>query len=101
MTDKEYILSKVPVAELLAQVAEEASELAQAALKVRRTFGSSNPTPVSTEEALVQFEGEIADLLLCLGMLGYEQGMLRRFQEPMAAKRRRWAARLRGEGDAP
>ena len=94
MTNREYILDKVPVWELLAQVAEEASELTQAALKVRRTFGISNPTPLSLEETLEQFEEEIADLLLCLEMLGYDLDTLRRYRGQMDDKLQRWATRL-------
>lgn len=40
------ILSKT---EILAQLAEEASELAQAALKLRRAMDGTNPTPKSVE----------------------------------------------------
>lgn len=36
--------------ELLAQLAEEAAELAQAALKLRRALDGSNPTPKSVSE---------------------------------------------------
>lgn len=35
----------LPKTEILAQVAEEASELAQAALKLRRALDGTNPTP--------------------------------------------------------
>jgi NTP pyrophosphatase (non-canonical NTP hydrolase) len=94
MTNREYILDKVPVWELLAQVAEEASELTQAALKVRRTFGISNPTPLRLEETLEQFEEEIADLLLCLESLGYDLDTLRRYRGQMDGKLQRWATRL-------
>ena len=37
--------------ELLCQLAEESAELAQAALKERRTFDDDNPTPVSYTDA--------------------------------------------------
>lgn len=35
----------LPKTEILAQLAEEASELAQAALKLRRALDGTNPTP--------------------------------------------------------
>lgn len=40
----------LPKTEILAQLAEEASELAQAALKLRRALDGTNPTPKSVEE---------------------------------------------------
>ena len=52
--------------EILAQLAEECSEMAQAALKLRRTMIDTNPTPVSYEEALSQLCEEHDDVILCL-----------------------------------
>ena len=40
----------LPDTEILAQSAEEASELAQAALKLRRALDGTNPTQKSVEE---------------------------------------------------
>lgn len=40
----------LPKTEILAQLAEEASELAQAALKLRRALDGTNPTPKSIAE---------------------------------------------------
>lgn len=40
----------LPKTEILAQLAEEASELAQAALKLRRALDGTNPTPKSVAE---------------------------------------------------
>lgn len=52
----------LPKTEILAQLAEEASKLAQAALKLRRALDGTNPTPKSVEEcrnAMVwQFKNE-------------------------------------------
>lgn len=108
MTDLEYILARVPLSELLAQTAEEAIELAHAALKLRRTLDSSNPTPVATVEAVVQFEEEIADLTLCLGMclghLGYNDENILALKGLEDYKQKRWADRLRAqeeEADGP
>lgn len=39
------VLDYLPREEILAQLAEEASELAQAALKLRRALNGTNPTP--------------------------------------------------------
>lgn len=40
----------LPKTEILAQLAEEASELAQAALKLRRALDGTNPTPKSVAD---------------------------------------------------
>ena len=63
----------VPMEELLAQLAEEAAELAQAALKVRRTIVKDNPTPVTRRQAEDALLEEIADVKLCLHVCGYER----------------------------
>lgn len=55
--------------ELLCQLAEESAELAQAALKERRTFDDDNPTPVSYNQAHINLLEEIADVYCCLGEL--------------------------------
>lgn len=58
----ETIRAKVPREELLAQLAEEAGELAHAALKLRRTLITTNPTPVTPDEAMRALDEEIADV---------------------------------------
>lgn len=50
---------------LLAQLAEECSEAAKAALKLRRARDGVNPTPVSEEEAFGNLVEELADIYLC------------------------------------
>ncbi len=100
MTDFKYVLAKVPTPELLAQTAEEAIELAHAALKLRRTLSSSNPTPVTKGEAEDKFEEEIADLLLCLALLGRDHRKPR-CRDMMRAKLQRWAGRLRAREEDP
>ena len=68
--DVSYIRQRVPIEELLAGLAEEAAELAQAALKYRRTFSNANPTPMTAEEAMVALDEEVADVILYLGTIG-------------------------------
>lgn len=51
----------LPKTEILAQLAEETSELAQAALKLRRVLDGTNPTPKSVEECLENIQEEMAD----------------------------------------
>lgn len=45
------VSSRIGRDELLCQLAEEASELAVAANKLRRSFTDKNPTPIATEDA--------------------------------------------------
>ena len=47
MSDIDVIREILPQEELLAQLAEEASELAHAALKLRRVYDGRNYTPVT------------------------------------------------------
>ena len=56
----------LPETEILAQLAEEAAELAQAALKLRRVLDGTNPTPVTETEARRNLVEECADVLNCL-----------------------------------
>lgn len=48
--------------EILAQLAEEAAELSQAALKLRRAIDGRNPTPRSIEECEHNLLEELADV---------------------------------------
>lgn len=52
----------LPKTEILAQLAEEASELAQAALKLRRALDGTNPTPKNVNECAYNLLEEIADV---------------------------------------
>lgn len=61
----------LPKTEILAQLEEEASELAQAALKLRRALDNTNPTPKSVEECRKAFEEEYADVMVCMAALDF------------------------------
>lgn len=59
----EYILDTLTERELLEQLAEEASELAQAALKLIRAAGmNNNPTPKTKENAVNNLVEEFYDV---------------------------------------
>ena len=98
MTDIEYIRLKLPETEQLAQLAEECSELAQAALKLRRVVmeDSVNPTPCGVVETIGHLQEEIADVLVCLQVTEYigEVSAYPLVEEIMDRKTRRWARRL-------
>lgn len=66
---KAYVRKTVSHGELLAQLAEESTELAHAALKMRRVITGDNPTPVSKGEALAAIKEEIADVELLIELL--------------------------------
>lgn len=100
---KEYVRAHTNDADLLCQLAEESAELAQAALKLRRTMTGVNPTPVSMKDALKAYQEEIADVLLCLYVLGYDPKTTGA-HEAMEYKLTRWVTRLklqRGEPVCP
>lgn len=79
--------------ELLAGLAEEAAELSQAALKLRRTIDKRNRTPVSTSEASRALNEEFADVVVCAAALGLDRDEVERFIREKAA---RWSTRLEG-----
>ena len=91
----EFIRGKLPQGELFAQLAEECAELAKAALKLRRVYDGKNPTPVTEKEAHRNLMEEIADVSLCLEVLGlnHPTAMLE-VQKIMNMKLKRWALRL-------
>lgn len=89
------IRSHLEEPELLTQLAEEATELAHAALKLRRALTGTNPTPVSMEDAYDGLLEEIADLEVCLAVLDYvgdaDMELVRKIS---TTKLHRWAERL-------
>lgn len=96
MSEFEFIRDRVPQEELLAQLAEEAAELCHAALKLRRVYDGTNPTPVKRSEAFDNLLEEAADVLLLLIVLRLDPGRhLARYHEIMGAKLARWVDRLR------
>ena len=92
----DIIVEKVGVEEVLAQLAEEASELSQAALKLRRKLTDKNPTPTRIEICSDNFTEEIADVMLCLNILGWLTTYKRtKIEEIKEYKLDRWLERLK------
>ena len=88
------VMDLLPQAEILAQLAEEAAELAQAALKMRRTLGVGNPTPVTAADAWYKLIEEIADVQVCINQVyGVNWDMV---NEISKRKLGRWEGRLEG-----
>ena len=91
----EHIQKKVTTEEMLAQLAEEAAELAQAALKLRRVYDGSNPTPTTYEDALGNLHEEIADVKLLLKVLHLDSPHVNILHDHiMKDKVARWERRL-------
>lgn len=90
MADQNYILSVLDSRTLLEQLAEEASELAQAALKlIRAAEYSNNPTPITLQEAEVNLDEELHDVLAVASLLGIID-----YDDDENPKWKRWAERL-------
>ena len=62
----ERVRELLPKEEILAQLAEECTELAQAALKYRRVLDGTNPTPVEHDQAVINLYEELGDVMGCL-----------------------------------
>ena len=93
-----YIKAKVNYKERLAQLAEEATELAHAALKYRRTLDDENPTPVSRNEAFKNLIEEIDDVALLLETLALKWRV--EFNSSSREKKlKRWVERLKNASE--
>jgi hypothetical protein len=81
--------------DLLCQLAEECTELAKAALKLRRAITKTNPTPVTYNQALEDLMEEVTDVILCLRVLpeAEENGYI--IDIGTIEKAERWLSRLR------
>ena len=85
------IHGKIDLDELLAGLAEEAAEVAQAALKCRRAINGKNPTPVEVEKAFIRLHEEMADTTLYGEMVNIEWSAVADF---LQFKIDRWCKRL-------
>ena len=95
MTNLRKIAERLDAPELLTQLAEEASELVQAALKLRRALTGTNPTPTPPSKAMTDLVEEIADVENVIHVVGevlpISWSMVADIGE---RKLRRWAKRL-------
>ena len=96
MSDIDVIREILPQEELLAQLAEEASELAHAALKLRRVYDGRNYTPVTESEAIANLKEEIADVQLVVTVLRLEMNLSDSVRAK-SGKLKRWIGRLKGD----
>lgn len=77
----------------LEALAEEASELSKAALKLARIYRNENPTPVTRQEATDNLNEEIADVLVCVRSL--REVNPEQIKEISGNKTIRWIGRLK------
>lgn len=99
MTDLQYIETRLSLDEMMTQLAEEAAELAQAALKLRRAENKTNPTPVTALDAYANLFEEVADVMVCLHVAGVQLDPAL-WQPRMDKKLARWAQRLHDAEEA-
>jgi NTP pyrophosphatase (non-canonical NTP hydrolase) len=91
--DQQKVWEYLGTRELLEQLAEEAAELNQAALKLIRARGLSyNPTPVGPDEAWANLKEEVGDVLAVTDLLELTPGV----SDKHNPKWKRWADRLEG-----
>lgn len=88
------IRAALPEDELLCQLAEEAAELAQAALKLRRCITGKNPTPTLPTQAEANLIEELADVRLCAEVLDRGTRIKNQLDGISDSKLGRWAKRL-------
>lgn len=78
---------------MLEQLAEEACEMAQAALKVARILRGENPTPKAEWEAQAELVEEIADCYVVLDEFLRDKDWLPSILAVMEKKEERWKQR--------
>ena len=76
MTDLEYIAENLSEEDILCQISEEADELAQAALKLRRAITQTNPTPVAAEKAADNLIEEYGDTVVACVVYFMKHGLI-------------------------
>jgi NTP pyrophosphatase (non-canonical NTP hydrolase) len=78
---------------MLELLAEECTELAQAALKLARKYRGENPTPRTEAECQQSLEEEIADVMTCIDQMGeiVDMGTVKKVKEE---KLDRWKKRM-------
>jgi hypothetical protein len=77
--------------ELLCGLAEECGELTQAALKLRRAYDKTNPTPMDEDTAFERLCEEVADVSLYIEQLPLPRVYIQQIKDK---KLDRWHSRL-------
>lgn len=90
-----FIRDQLSTADQFAQVAEEAVELAHAAMKMQRILTGTNPTPVTEKDARAKVMEEICDLYNALEVLKLDVNM--KYDGIRKKKMARWVERIKKE----
>lgn len=91
-----FIRDHLSEEDILCQIAEEAAELAQAALKLQRAKMGTNPTPVDVDSAKHKLLEEIADVSVACDALTKTNRNASGFIEHFyISKLNRWVERLK------
>lgn len=88
-----FIREQLSPADQFAQVAEEAVELAHAAMKMQRILNGTNPTPVTEKEAVAKVMEEICDLYNALEVLKLDVSL--KYEGIRKKKMARWVERIK------
>lgn len=88
------IIPKIGLPATLEQLAEEAAELSQAALKVARIIRGENPTPLPYAQALDHLQEEVGDVRNCLKILEDAFPATMNTEAIQQTKMNRWLDRL-------
>ena len=88
-----FIREQLSPADQFAQVAEEAVELAHAAMKMQRILTGTNPTPVTEKEAMGKVMEEICDLYNALEVLKLDVNL--KYEGIRKKKMARWVERIK------
>ena len=97
MEDIDYIANNISELAVLMALAEEASELSKAAMKLARAKGLlDNPTPISVAQAENDLIEEFNDVLSCIWVLNKMPDLkITEDQGLRIQKCRRWAIRIK------
>lgn len=87
-----FVREQLSPADQFGQVAEEAVELAHAAMKMQRILTGTNPTPVTEKEAMGKVMEEICDLYNALEVLKLDVSL--KYEGIRKKKMARWVERI-------
>lgn len=90
------IFEQIGIPATLEQLAEECTELAQAALKESRRIRGENPTPKTADDCMEAIQEELADVLVCIREIGVAGYTTNDFD--IAEKALRWEIRVGRKG---
>lgn len=88
-----FVREQLSPADQFGQVAEEAVELAHAAMKMQRILNGTNPTPVTEKDAMSKLMEEICDLYNALEVLKLDVSL--KYEGIRKKKMARWVERIR------